>query len=56
MITGLVALLIFIADIYAIAQIFNSNASGGSKFLWCVLILLLPLLGLVIWYFAGPKN
>jgi hypothetical protein len=34
----------------------KSAASGGSKFLWCFLVILLPVLGLIVWYVAGPKR
>jgi len=56
MFTGLFGLLVFIADIYAIVNVLKSQASGGSKFLWCLLILILPVLGMIIWYFAGPRD
>lgn len=56
MFTGLVGLLIFIADIAAIVTIFKSNAETGMKVLWCLLVLILPVLGLIVWYVAGPKN
>lgn len=53
---GLFGLLVLIADIYAIVKVFNSAASTGSKVLWTLLILLLPILGLIIWFFFGPKG
>ncbi|MEE9607307.1 MAG: PLDc N-terminal domain-containing protein [Myxococcota bacterium] len=53
---GLFGLLVLIADVWAILNIFQSGETTGSKVLWTVLILLLPLLGVVIWYFAGPKS
>lgn len=53
---GLLGLLILIADVWAILNIFQSSASMGSKVLWTVLVLLLPLLGLLIWFLAGPKS
>jgi len=56
MFTGLVGLVIFILDIGAILSILKSAASGGSKFLWCFLVILLPVLGLIVWYVAGPKR
>ena len=49
-------LVIFILDIWAILQIIQSKASTGAKILWVLLVLFLPLLGLIIWYFAGPKK
>lgn len=55
-VTGIFGLLILVADIWAIINIVGSTASTGSKVLWTVLVLLLPLLGLVIWFFAGPRS
>ncbi|SDJ52199.1 PLDc N-terminal domain-containing protein [Microbulbifer yueqingensis] len=46
--------LILIADIYAIIKILQSSADGLKKVLWILLVLILPLIGLIIWYFAGP--
>jgi succinate dehydrogenase/fumarate reductase cytochrome b subunit len=53
---GLFGLLILVADVWAILNVFQSSESNGSKALWIVLVLLLPVLGFVIWYFAGPKT
>jgi hypothetical protein len=53
---GLLGLLILIADVWAILNVFQSSESTGSKALWTVLVLVLPVLGFVIWYFAGPKS
>jgi succinate dehydrogenase/fumarate reductase cytochrome b subunit len=55
MLHGLIGLLILLADIWAILNIAQSRESNGTKALWIVLVLVLPLLGLAIWYFAGPK-
>ena len=52
---GIFGLLILIGDIWAILNVIQSNASMGGKLVWIVVILLLPLLGLVIWLFAGPR-
>ncbi|HEX9815140.1 MAG TPA: PLDc N-terminal domain-containing protein [Myxococcota bacterium] len=56
MFSGLIGLLILIADVWAIVNIFQSGESTGTKALWIVLVLVLPVLGLAIWYFAGPKT
>ena len=53
---GLLGLLILAADIWAIINIFQSSASTGAKVLWILVILILPLLGLIIWLFAGPRG
>jgi hypothetical protein len=55
MLSALLSILILVADVWAIVQIAQTNESAGSKALWIVLILFLPVLGLAIWYFAGPK-
>ncbi|MFZ5556665.1 MAG: PLDc N-terminal domain-containing protein [Pseudomonadota bacterium] len=53
---GLLGLLILVADVWAIVNVFQSSASTGSKVFWTVLILILPLLGLIIWLIAGPRS
>ena len=53
---GLFGLLILIADVWAIVNIFQSPASTGTKVMWTVLVLLLPVIGLIIWFFAGPRT
>ena len=51
---GLIGLIILVADIYAILQIIQSSADGIKKVIWVLIVLLLPVFGLIAWYFAGP--
>jgi len=53
---GLLGLLILVGDVWAIINIVQSSASNGKKLLWCLLVLLLPLLGLILWFFLGPRG
>ena len=53
---GLFGLLVLIADVWAIVNIMQSRAETGAKVLWTVLVILLPLLGFILWYFLGPKT
>jgi hypothetical protein len=53
---GLWGVLILIGDIWAIINIFQSSASNEKKLIWIVAVLLLPLLGLILWYLLGPRN
>ena len=53
-ITGMCALLILIADIYAIVMIVQSGAKDIEKLLWSWLVPILPLIGVIVWYLAGP--
>ena len=55
MLEGIFGFLILVADIWAIVSILGSGVPTGSKVLWVLLVLLLPLVGLLIWYFAGPR-
>lgn len=55
-INGLWGLLVLAGDIWAIINIAQSAASNEKKALWIVLVLLLPLIGLVLWYFLGPRD
>ena len=56
MFSSIIALLVFIADVWAVIQVLQSRESTGTKVLWVVLIVLLPIVGLIIWYFAGPRG
>ena len=53
---GLVGLLVRIGDIWAIINIVQSSASMEKKLLWTVVVILLPLLGLILWFFMGPRG
>ncbi len=53
---GILGLIVLIANIYALFQTWTSGVSVGAKLLWTLLILVLPVLGFIIWLFAGPKG
>lgn len=53
---GLLGLIVLALDIYAIVQIVSSSASTGAKIGWSLLVILLPVIGLIIWAFAGPRG
>ena len=52
----ILGLIIFVLDIWAIVNIVRSPVGTGAKFLWALLILFLPVLGLIIWLIAGPRG
>ena len=52
--TGIGGLIILIADIYAIVMILQSSAKSIEKLIWSLVVFFLPMIGLIIWYFAGP--
>lgn len=51
---NIIGLLILIADIYAIVKVVQSSAPTINKVIWIVVILVLPIIGLVVWYLMGP--
>jgi hypothetical protein len=53
-VSGLIGIIILVADIYAILKIAQSSASTGNKALWIALVLVLPVLGVILWYLLGP--
>lgn len=53
---GFFGLMVLIADVWAIVNVFGSTASTTAKVVWTVLILLLPVLGFLIWLIAGPRT
>jgi hypothetical protein len=53
---GLFGLVVLVADIWAILNVFESRASTTGKVMWTALILVLPVLGFILWLFAGPKG
>lgn len=55
-ISGIGGLIILILDVYAIVKLMGSSASTGVKVGWTVAILLLPLLGVILWFLFGPKS
>lgn len=52
----LLGLTILILDIVAIVDCVQSRMDTGKKILWVVLILLLPLLGLILYYLVGKNQ
>lgn len=56
MFEGIGGLIVLVLDIWALVSIINSRVSTGTKVLWSLLVLVLPIIGFIIWYFAGPRS
>ena len=52
--SGIFSLIILVADVYAIIMIMQSMAKSVQKLIWVLVVLFLPLIGLIVWYLAGP--
>ncbi|MEH6594448.1 MAG: PLD nuclease N-terminal domain-containing protein [Colwellia polaris] len=55
MFTGILGLIHLIIAIWAILSILKSSASTAEKIVWALVVLLFPVIGLIIWFLAGPK-
>ena len=53
---GLVGLIVFILDIIAIISVLKSGIEPVMKLVWILLILLLPVVGMVLYFVIGAKN
>ena len=49
-------LLVLAGDIWAIINILQSSASNEKQLIWTLVVVLLPLIGLILWYFLGPRD
>jgi len=53
---GILGILVLAGDIWAIINIFQSSVSNEKKLIWILAVVLLPLLGLILWFFLGPRD
>lgn len=53
---GILGLIVLVLNIYALVKIWSSAASAGGKLIWTLLIFVLPVIGFIIWFVAGPKG
>ncbi|MGR3542269.1 MAG: PLDc N-terminal domain-containing protein [Hasllibacter sp.] len=42
--------------IWAIINILSSSVGTGQKVLWALGVLIFPLVGFIVWFFAGPRG
>lgn len=53
---GIAALVVLVLDIIAILDILQSSAEIGKKALWVILILILPIIGMILYFLIGKKT
>jgi hypothetical protein len=51
---SLMGVIILVLDIIAIVSILKSGADTGTKLLWVILVILLPVIGMVLYFLMGP--
>ena len=53
---GILGLLILVLDIIAIVDVLKSSMDTGKRALWIILILVLPVIGMVLYFLIGKKT
>ena len=53
---GILGLIILVLDIVAIVDCLKTIKDTGKKVLWILLILILPVIGLILYYLVGKKQ
>jgi len=53
---GLIGLVILVLDIIAIIDLFKSAKDTGKKVLWLIIIIVLPIIGMLLYFFMGKKK
>ena len=53
---GLLSLVILVLDIVAIIDVIRSSMDTGKKVFWIILILVLPIIGLILYFIIGRKK
>ena len=52
---GILGFILLICIIYAIVKTLDSKANTGTKVVWVLVLLVLPLIGFILWLFFGPR-
>jgi len=55
-INGIFSLVILLADIFAIIKIAKSSETTLMKVIWIAVVVILPIIGLIVWFLAGPGD
>jgi len=53
---GILGLLVLVLDIIAIVDVIKSSDDGEKKTLWILLILVLPVVGMILYFIMGKKT
>jgi len=53
---GLLGLVFLILVLWAAMHVLGSNAAPLAKALWLLALLCLPMAGLIVWFFIGPRT
>jgi hypothetical protein len=52
----ILAILVVVLDVVAIVQVVRSRIEVGRKIIWSLVIVLLPVVGLIMWFVASGTH
>jgi Phospholipase_D-nuclease N-terminal len=55
-VTGIGGFILLILDLWAIISVVGSKEGTGTKVIWVLAILFLPLVGFIAWLLIGPRS
>jgi succinate dehydrogenase/fumarate reductase cytochrome b subunit len=53
---SLLGIIILFLDIWVIINVMQSSATANMKAFWIIIVLLLPIIGVVLWFLLGPRG
>lgn len=53
---GLIGIVVLVLDIIAIIDAVKSSMDTGKKVLWVVLVVILPIIGMILYFLIGKKK
>ncbi|XAL99584.1 PLDc N-terminal domain-containing protein [Phycisphaeraceae bacterium D3-23] len=53
---GIIGLVVLVLDIIAILSIIQSGLDPVMKVVWVLVVLLLPVIGMILWFLIGSKK
>ncbi len=56
MVYDLVGLITLLLVIWALVGILQSGGTPVEKLIWVIIVLVMPLIGFILWYFMGPGS
>jgi hypothetical protein len=52
---GILGIVVLVLDIIALVKLWGGSSDTGHKLLWTILILILPFLGMLLYFLIGQK-
>jgi hypothetical protein len=53
---ALLGIVVLVLDIIALVDVIKSSVDTGKKILWVILILVLPVIGMILYFVIGKKK